>query len=55
VDEVPLTEPEGLRSGIWEISILLDDEIVVQEQLTVTGNWTFWFPAGVFDTCYGRR
>lgn len=54
-DEIPLTEPEGLRSGVWEVSILLNDEIVMQEQLTVTGNWTFWFPAGVFDTCYGRR
>jgi hypothetical protein len=55
VDDVPLTEPEGLRSGEWEVSILLDDEVVVQEQLTVTGGWTFWFPAGVFNTCYGRR
>jgi serine/threonine protein kinase len=55
VDEVPLTEPDGLRSGVWEVTILLNDDIVVQEQLTITGNWTFWFPAGVFDTCYGRR
>lgn len=55
VDEVPLTEPAGLRSGVWEISIFLDDEIVVQEQLTISGGWTFWSPAGVFDTCYGRR
>jgi hypothetical protein len=55
VDEVPLTEPEGLRSGVWQVSILLDDEIVAQEQLTITGSWTFWFPAGVFNTCYGRR
>ena len=55
VDEVPLTEPEGLRSGVWEVSILLDDVVIAQEQLTVTGNWTFWSPAGVFNSCYGRR
>jgi hypothetical protein len=55
VDEVPLTEPAGLRSGVWEVSILLDDVVIAQEQLTVTGNWTFWTPAGVFNTCYGRR
>ncbi|MFZ0545334.1 MAG: serine/threonine-protein kinase [Candidatus Promineifilaceae bacterium] len=55
IDEVPLSEPEGLRSGIWEVSILLNDEVVAQQRLTVTGNWTFWFPAGVFNTCYGRR
>lgn len=55
VDEVPLTEPAGLRSGVWEVSILLDDVVVAQEQLTVTGNWTFWSPAGVFNSCYGRR
>jgi hypothetical protein len=54
-DEVPLTEPEGLRSGVWEVSVLLDDVVIAQEQLTVTGNWTFWSPAGVFNSCYGRR
>jgi hypothetical protein len=55
VDEVPLTEPAGLRSGEWEVTILLDEVVVAQEQLTVSGNWTFWTPAGVFNTCYGRR
>ena len=55
VDNVPLTEPAGLRSGVWEVSILLNDEVVAQEQLTITGGWTFWSPAGVFNTCYGRR
>jgi serine/threonine protein kinase len=55
VDDVPLTEPDGLRSGVWEVSILLDGVTVLREQLTVSGNWQFWFPAGVFNTCYGRR
>jgi hypothetical protein len=41
--------------GVCEVSILLDGVTVLREQLTVSGNWQFWFPAGVFNTCYGRR
>ena len=52
---VTLTEPDGLRSGPWEMIIRVDGEEVLREGLTVAGSHDFWHPAGTFDTCYGKK
>lgn len=54
-DRVTLSEPKGLHSGIWEVTISVDRVVLLQEQITVQGNWTYWDPAGYFDTCYGQH
>ncbi|HLE29653.1 MAG TPA: serine/threonine-protein kinase [Anaerolineales bacterium] len=55
IDNVTLSEPDGLHSGVWEVTIALDGVVYMREQVIVEGNWTFWSPAGVFGTCYGKR
>jgi hypothetical protein len=55
VDTVTLTEPDGLHSGTWEVTIAIDGVTLLREQIVVEGNWTFWTPAGEFNTCYGKR
>ena len=55
VDTVTLTDPAGLRSGIWEVTIRVDGQVAMQEQITLTGNVQRWSPAGYFDSCYGKR
>lgn len=54
-DLVPITEPDGLRSGQWEVTIQVDGATVLQDGFIVEGDWSYWSPAGVFNTCYGRR
>ena len=54
-DLVPITEPDGLRSGQWEVTIQVNGAVVLQDGFTVEGDWSYWSPAGVFNTCYGRR
>lgn len=54
-DTLKLTEPDGLHSGIWEISITLNDVTVFRETITVDGNWNYWYAAGTFNSCYGIR
>ena len=54
-DQVALTEPGGLHSGTWEVSIMVGGKIVMVEQIVVEGNWDYWSSAGVFGTCYGKR
>lgn len=51
-DNVVLTEPGGLHSGIWEVSIMIDGEVLLHEQILVEGNWEYWSPAGVRNRCY---
>ena len=53
-DTVTLTEPKGLHSGIWEMTITIGEMTVLQESIEVAGNWTFWEPAGLFNSCYGK-
>ncbi|NIM95683.1 MAG: protein kinase [Anaerolineales bacterium] len=54
-EKVTLTEPDGLHSGEWEISISIDGVVLLQEQIWIEGDWDYWYPAGYFDTCYGKR
>jgi hypothetical protein len=48
-----LKEPQGLRSGTWEITIMINDEIILKDQITVNGNWNYWDPAGTINACHG--
>jgi hypothetical protein len=54
-NQVKITEPNGLHSGVWEMTILINDVVVMKEQIEIQGNWTFWDPAGTFTKCYGIR
>lgn len=54
-DSVTLTEPDGLRSGPWELIIRVDGEQVLSQKFTLTGNHDYWHPAGTFETCYGKK
>lgn len=55
VEQITLTEPYGLASGTWEVTITIDGVIVLQESLVVQGTWSYWSPAGFFGACYGKR
>lgn len=48
-----LTEPEGLHSGIWVMTILLNDTVILRGEVSVLGNWTYWAPAGTINACHG--
>jgi len=48
-----LKEPQGLRSGTWEITIMVNNEVVLRDQITVNGNWNYWDPAGTINACHG--
>ncbi len=47
------TEPKGLRSGDWVFTVVINDQILLQETLHVQGNWNYWDPAGTLYKCYG--
>lgn len=50
----PLAEPRGLASGVWEMVIRVDNEVLLREEITVQGRWDYWNPAGVYHSCYDR-
>ena len=52
---VKLTEPDGLRSGVWTMTVQVNDQIILQEQLTIAGNWRYWLPAGSRNTCHNTN
>jgi hypothetical protein len=54
-DEISLSEPGGLHSGTWEVTITVSNNVLLREQLVVAGNWNYWTPAGTFNTCYGKK
>jgi len=51
-DSVILKEPQGLRSGTWEVTIAIEDDLVMRERLFIEGNWDYWAPAGVYYVCH---
>lgn len=55
VDSLSLREPNGLYSTTWEITIVVDDLLLLRQSIVVAGNWTYWTPAGVFNTCHGYK
>ena len=52
-ESVKLTEPKGLHSGTWKLTILVDENVLLNEQINVSGNWDYWDPAGTVKSCYG--
>ena len=52
--EVTLTEPNGLYSGEWEMSIVVDGIVILQKSFVIEGDWKFWDSAGVIPTCFGK-
>jgi hypothetical protein len=54
-ENVTLTEPDGLYSGEWVVTISINGVVLLREQIWVEGDWDFWEPAGYFDTCYGKK
>jgi hypothetical protein len=48
---VVLRDPDGLASGTWEVTVMVDDLVVLQEDIFVEGNWQEWEPVGTFSTC----
>ena len=55
VDEITLTEPDGLHSGNWMVTIMIDYEIALQESIWIEGDWDYWSPVGVMNSCYGKK
>ncbi len=50
--QVTLREPGGLHSGTWVVTISVDNQVLLRGAVRVEGNWNYWAPAGVFNTCY---
>jgi hypothetical protein len=48
---VQLTEPEGLRSGVWEMVVIANGTEILRESITLFGGFDYWDPAGLKDTC----
>ncbi len=53
-DQVTLKEPGGLHAGTWELTIVVNDKVLLHEQVAVEGSSTYWSPAGTFTSCYGK-
>jgi hypothetical protein len=53
--EITLTDPQGLRSGEWIVTVLVDGRVLLQESLWIEGNYEHWNPAGYFTACTGKR
>lgn len=51
---VTLEEPDGLHSGTWEVSISVNGVTLVQEEVFIAGNWNFWYPVGIINSCFGK-
>ncbi|HEY9088362.1 MAG TPA: hypothetical protein VIO36_09360 [Anaerolineaceae bacterium] len=52
IESIQLRESGGLRSGIWELKIIHDGFVVLQESITVTGSWTYYSTPGLKSTCH---
>jgi hypothetical protein len=53
VDQIILNEPEGLTSGTWEITIKVNQIILLKSSFLIQGGFEFWNPPGNIDKCYG--
>jgi hypothetical protein len=48
---VSLTEPMGMESGVWEMTIIVNGAILMREQIEVLGNYVYWSDAGSHEKC----
>lgn len=54
-EEISLTDPNGLASGIWTIEITVNGEKVLEQTLLIDGSYSYWAPPGFFNGCYGKK
>jgi hypothetical protein len=53
-ETLKLTEPGGLRYGIWEVTIRVDSVVLLSENITLSGNWSYWAPVlNTINKCRG--
>ena len=53
-DRVVLSEPDGLRSGDWQVIIEVNGTELLNEEFTVKGNWDYFDSVReVIHNCYG--
>lgn len=55
IEQLRFTEPKGLYSGVWTVTVWVNNEIILQEYITITGDWTYWDPAGIKYSCRGNN
>ncbi|MBN2046162.1 MAG: hypothetical protein JW757_14155 [Anaerolineales bacterium] len=55
LEEISLTEPNGLASGIWTLEITVNGEKVLEQTLLIDGTYSYWSPPGYFNGCYGQK
>jgi hypothetical protein len=55
VETLKLTEPKGLASGTWELTVLIDNVPVLTEEIVVVGDWDYWSPGGIINACHGTN
>jgi hypothetical protein len=46
-----LSIPGGVRSGTWEMTVMVDNIEVLKESIDVSGTVDYWFPQGLKNTC----
>ena len=51
-DEISLFDGSGLHSGSWELTVTINDIVVLRESVFVEGNNTNWNPPGISNSCY---
>jgi hypothetical protein len=54
-EEITLSDPNGLASGIWTVEITVNGEKVLEQTLLIDGSYTYWSPPGYFNGCYGKK
>jgi hypothetical protein len=53
-ETLKLTEPGGMRYGIWEVTIWVDNVVLFNENITLSGNWSYWDPVlNTINKCRG--
>ena len=55
VETIKLTEPKGLASGTWKITVLMDNVPVLTEEIVVVGDWDYWSPGRIINACHGTN
>lgn len=45
--EVRLWDIDGLRSGVWMVTMTTEGQVVMRETVSINGTYDFWDPAGV--------
>jgi hypothetical protein len=49
--EVVVSEPKGFHAGSWEMTITVDDQVVLRELFVVQGANQAWDPPGIVNAC----